>query len=224
MITVIIGHGRSPEGQGWGPRIDSADCVVRMWDWDWQDPRDYGTRYDFGLFELHPSLMPRFRAHNKRTPSIGWLASFLRWTIGGYRPVTMKSLPSRTEVISQARWCALGASLGGVGATGGLRLTRGTIAACWALERLQSSSELVLVGFDNVLAGKTMPIDAAFSPRYQQALGRMAFANYRPNVSKTGNHDLVVERKILDHIAERSGVVLRFAQEVWNDDLEAATA
>jgi hypothetical protein len=77
VLTAVIGHGRSPEGRGWAPRIDACDVVVRMWDWHWQSA-DYGTKYDYGLFEVHWTILQNFQAHNQRTPAMGWIASDIR--------------------------------------------------------------------------------------------------------------------------------------------------
>lgn len=46
-MIVIIGHGESPLGKGWGPEIDRHE-VVRLKNWqDWQNPADYGSRLDY---------------------------------------------------------------------------------------------------------------------------------------------------------------------------------
>jgi len=73
--TAIIGHGKTVEGRGWGPMINAQACVVRMWDCQWQTEVDYGSRYDYGLIEVHKGVMDKFWAHNARQPAIGWIAS-----------------------------------------------------------------------------------------------------------------------------------------------------
>ena len=44
--VVIIGHGASPKGCGWGARIDEH-IVIRMKDPSWQSKEDYGKRTDY---------------------------------------------------------------------------------------------------------------------------------------------------------------------------------
>src|SRR5690348_13506325 len=46
MTTLIIGHGASPKGKGWGSGIDEH-TVVRLKNPSWQNKEDYGTRCDY---------------------------------------------------------------------------------------------------------------------------------------------------------------------------------
>lgn len=205
---AIIGHGRSPEGRGWGPRIDAC-TVLRMWDWSrWQAPADYGVSYDYGFFEAHPQMMATFYENLQCDPSIGWVASALG-------EVEKCVLPPRTEIVRQEPWNEIGKALGGVGATGRLQFTRGTIAACWAIERAETGEEIVLVGFDNIRAGQELQINQAFSPAYRKNPGTFSFAGYRGGVTKNGNHDFAVEKPVLEYLAAQRGVKLSFAQDVW---------
>lgn len=207
MRVAIIGHGRSPEGKSWGPLIDEC-VVVRMWDHAWQDPADYGDRYDYGLFEVHPSMMPTFHENNVRQPSIGWVGSVLS------RPDRCR-LPDRTELINQADWNALGKEMGGIGATGNLQFTRGTIAACWAIERLEAEA-VVLVGFDNIEAGVTLDMEDAFSPAYRANPGTFPFDRYKGGETKHGNHDFTIELPVMRHLADKHGVDLVTAAQIWS--------
>ncbi len=179
-----------------------------MWDWTWQAPEDYGTRYDFGFFEVHPSMMQAFYQHRKRMPAKGWVASLLR-------PTDPKLIPADTELIDQVKWTTIGASWGGVGATGNLQFTRGTIAACWAIEKANRGDEVILVGYDNILIGKALPLNEAFAPIYQRNPGSFPCDQYKGNVTKDGNHDYRIERPVLEHIAAERGVTIRFAQKIW---------
>lgn len=208
MRTAIIGHGRSPERKAWGPRVNLCDRVVRMWDWDWQDPVDYGSRYDYGLIELHRLVMRRFLKHNQRTPEQGWIASkFPDWT--GARP-------RNSVVVDQHRWLDTeGMAIGGRGETGRWELTRGGVAACWVLERSTAGDEVVLVGCDNLMLGITLPADEAFCAKYQASPAFWGVHDYAAGVTKSGNHDFPAERSLLEHMASRRGVALRFAQNVW---------
>lgn len=207
MRVAIIGHGRSPEGKGWGPRIDEC-VVVRMWDHAWQDPTDYGSRYDYGLFEVHPAMMAAFHGNNRREPSIGWVGSVLG------RPDKCR-LPDRTELIDQAPWNEIGRGLGGVGATGNLQFTRGTIATCWAIERLEPEA-VILVGFDNIEAGVTLDMEQAFSPVYRSNPGTFSFDRYRGGETKHWNHDFAIEMPVMRLMADQNGVDLVAAGQIWS--------
>lgn len=205
-LAVVVGHGRSPEGKGWGPRIDAARCVIRMWDWGWQDAADYGTRYDYGVIEIGTGLIEKAMKHKRSDPAKGWIASLLHG-----KP---SRLPPNSEIVDQKRWNDIGRRLGGAGATGRLQFTRGTIATCWAIEQ-ERWSEIVLVGFDVILAGKTLGTEKDFSPAYRKNPGTFSFSGWRANTSKFGNHDFKVERKVIATLAEEHGVRVNFAQEVW---------
>lgn len=209
MATIaIIGHGRSPEGKLWGRLIDQCDTVIRMWDCAWQDALDYGTKYDVGLLEAHPQMMKTFQQNNRRKPARGWVASIL------HQPDRC-DLPKGTELVDQAPWNALGQKLGGLGATGRLQFTRGTIATCWAIERARRGSTIVLVGFDNIAAGKTLDIEQAFSPTYRRNPGTFSFSSYKGGVSKAGNHDFAIELPVMQHLARRHRVRLVAAGDIW---------
>lgn len=216
MQVVVVGHGRTPEGREWGDMINAADVVVRMWDWAWQEPRDYGTKYDIGLIEAHPSYLREFYAHNHASPDEYWIASIVQpgrsdWTA---------ELPENTEVFDQLAWVSVGLAMGGCGKTGRLRYTRGTLAALWAIENL-GPKELVLVGFDSVHLGYAQPTPEAFSDAYRNNPGTFTFKPYTEQVSadgtttKHGNHDYAIERPVMEHFANASRTNLVFAQDAW---------
>ena len=71
---AVVGHGLTPKGKGWGYNIDRSDVVVRMWNYHWQTPKDYGRKYDYGMFEISKTELARFNRHNVRFPGLGWLA------------------------------------------------------------------------------------------------------------------------------------------------------
>ena len=210
MTAVVIGHGRSPEGSYWGSRIDSCQTVVRMWDWTWQNPVDYGEKYDYGLFVLTPKGLRIFTDFNRGTPSRGWLAYFGKPTSG--------VLPNgvRTEIVDTTRWCDICRGMGGAGLTGSLTLTRGCAAAAWAIEHYK---RVVLVGFDNVRCGVNRPIEQSFNPEYCS----LYMSRFKPDTtkvypigsSKTATHDMAVEWSLLCHLAELNRVELLLANEVW---------
>lgn len=203
MTTVVIGHGRTPGGKGWGPKIDEC-LVVRLWDNHWQDPTDYGTRYDYGYMELSPKQFSRLKFYNQRTPDIGW--------IGGLLKRSNYDLPPKTQVILTGEWTERGRRLGGVGETGKLKLTRGVQAACWAIS--QRPDAVVLVGFDNVYTGEALTPEAGFPDAYR-ILPSTSWKNYKGGGTKYHNHDYIVEGKILQTLADDSGVILHHAQDIW---------
>lgn len=211
MTTVVIGHGRSPEGRWWGNKIDSCQTVIRMWDWLWQDEIDYGSKYDFGLFVLTPKGLSIFNQHNKMYPRRAWLAYFGKPTTG--------SLPNGAPVlmVDTTSWCEQAMQMGGCGLTGRLTLTRGCAAAAWAIAN--QKGPVVLVGFDNVRYGINRPIEQSFNPKYWQ----LYMDRFKPDTtkvypiggSKTNTHDMAVEFKLLSKLAWENQVELQFAEDVW---------
>jgi len=208
MLVAVIGHGKSPEGRGWGHWIDACDCVVRMWDCHWQHPDDYGRRYDFGLFEAHPTLMPDFYKHRQRFPSLGWVASRLS--------KARVQLPEGTQLVDQQPWNDMARKMGGHSATGTIQFTRGTVATCWVLESLAVAGDsIVLVGFDNVHKGRTLSIEEGFSETYRKAPSSFSFRGYKADVRTYGNHDFGIEGPLLFAMARKRGVGIGFAQDIW---------
>lgn len=211
MITAVIGHGRSPEGRGWGSLIDAAHRVVRMWNWHWQAEADYGRRYDWGLMEVHKATVRDWRAHNQRQPGDGWIASLLM----RYRDME-KDLPRSARLVDQQRWLEMRRPQDrGCGETGRWQLTRGGIAACWSIMNAEAGDRIILVGFDVIRAGIAMAPDEAFSPDYQQSAGFWGLDGFKEGATKEGNHDYPAERRLIEFLAERSGVGLAFAQDCW---------
>lgn len=209
MRVAIIGHGRSPEGRGWGSRIDACNLVVRMWDCHWQKSPDHGSRYDYGFLEAQPQLVRKFYEHRRRAPHFGFVASALTGALDC-------KLPEGTTLVHQRRWNDIGRSFGGIGATGRLQFTRGTIAACWAIEALcHVGSSLLLVGFDNVHQGRALPIEEGFSESYRAAESTFTFRGYTEGAIRYGNHDFACEGPTLEWLCEKHGVQLEFAQDLW---------
>lgn len=212
MTIAVIGHGRSPEGQRWGSRIDSCCTVVRMWDWQpWQKSTDHGEKYDYGLFVLTPKGLSVFNDHNKATPCRGWLAYM-------GKPVTGK-LPDKTLLVDPTPWVEEAQAMGGAGLSGRLTLTRGCVAAAWAITLAPKAEPVVLVGFDNVRAGTNKPVEESFSPEYWR-LFNDRFASkmdkaYPTGQPKTATHDMAVEPHLLAKLAGERGVDLWYAQERW---------
>lgn len=212
MTIAVIGHGRSPEGKRWAKHIDACTTVVRMWDWQWQHPADYGTKYDYGLFVLTPKGLSIFMQHNKQVPARGWLAY-------NGKPVPGK-LPGGVpvELLDNPRWHKEIKSTGGAGESGEFSLTRGGAAALWAIEN-RSGDDVVLVGFDNVCLGVNQSIEDSFNPAYW----KLYMDRFKPEVekvyplgtSKTATHDLLAEKQYILGAAIRCDVKVLLAQHVW---------
>jgi hypothetical protein len=207
LTIAVIGHGRSPEGKYWGRKIDDCETVVRMWDWHWQQPDDYGEQYDYGVVALLRTSIVAFLNNNEREPKIEWLG-YLRG------PVDMKLLPDM-RIIDQ-RYRDEAVRLGG---KPNFNLTRGCAAACWALNQAEAGEDVVLVGFDNLRAGVCLETSKAFSAEYQRHYDRL-HPNWRHNMyfpgSKIcGSHDMTIERPLLETLAKRWDINLRFAEDIW---------
>ncbi len=188
---------------------------MRMWNWGWQASADYGCRFSIGILEVHPKIIKQWRAHGGTAePDEAWVASILIAPRSTY-----DSLPKRCITVDQKyRWIeqeGRARGIHGMGETGQWELTRGGIAACWAMENTAPGGEVILVGFDNIAAGIALPPDAAFAPVYQEHPGFWGMDGYKAGVSKEGNHDYVAELALLRGMAARLGVKLRFAGEVW---------
>jgi hypothetical protein len=167
------------------------------------------------MMELSPSLMVAFTRYNQKVPRLGWIASALH-------RADKCMPPPNTEVVSQERWTDLGQKLGGLGATGKLEFTRGTIAACWALEYAQSGDTVLLIGFDNVRAGKALPVKQGFSDVYLAQPSTLTFRGYKENAVKYGHHDFSIEYTVMEELAKYHGVKLAFADDVWQHERRAA--
>jgi len=206
---AVIGHGKSPVGKRWGHHIDAYDTVVRMWDWHWQDAEDYGSKYDYGFFEAHSSVLPLFLKSNKRTPSQNWIGSL--WNIKSFVDLP-KNVPKGSILFDPAPYAKKATRMGACGTKKELTLTRGTIAALWAIH---NATSVTLVGFDNVVAKLCLPINDGFPQAYIHEPTTFTFLGYAPGQQRHGGHDFGFERALLEHVASDRDVELVFSQEVW---------
>lgn len=183
-----------------------------MWNWTWQDPRDYGERYDYGLLETHRRVIRQWREHNQAQPERGWLASKLFCNLAD-----LKALPPGCVIIDQRQWIEHeGKACHGCGETGVWELTRGGVAACWAITHAPHGSTIVLVGFDVIRAGIALPVEDAFSRVYMDDPAFWGMGAYKVGKTKEGNHDYPAERRLLELLAARRGACrLVFAQDEW---------
>lgn len=187
-----------------------------MWNCHWQDSIDYGEKYNWGLIETHKKIMAQWRDCKEqdvlRVPIDGYIGSIL----DRYRNMA-RELPEKTMLIQQEQWLRQqGRAIRGCGETGIWQLTRGGIAVAWVLSQATVGATVVLVGFDIIRAGVALPVEAAFSPKYQASPGFWGIDGYTPGATKEGNHDYVAERRLLELIAaHKGGVRLVFAEDEW---------
>jgi hypothetical protein len=182
-----------------------------MWNWHWQKPEDYGTRYDVGLIEVHKTTIRDWREHNQRQPAQGWIGSLL----GRYRGM-ISELPPAARVINQEIYTRQPRKQDwGCGETGVWQLTRGGVAACWAISQSKEGSSVVLVGFDIIRGGIALPVEDAFSAEYQSSAGFWGIGIYEAGKTKEGNHDYPAECRLYEFLAARHSINLSFAQDIW---------
>lgn len=178
-LAIVVGHGPSPAGRGWGERIDSAEIVIRMSNCSWQDPVDYGERYDYGLLGLlnkHGKLIER--EPDPRQPDEAWVTYDWMRALAPKEWRGVPCLPSCADTL--------------VKMVGGrrepdFRLTKGCAAACWTIVHIAPVS-LALIGCDMLLDGRpTQPINP---PQYPWS--RSARRRY---------HDHAAETKLIRRLA-----------------------
>lgn len=173
-MICIIGHGPSPVGRGWGPRID-AQTVVRMHDWAHQPAEDYGSRCDHAV--LPGPWLDRALGQLGRAPICAWWI----YMLPGRRPripipATVLGVPTRAiEVAIEMDAPAP---------------TRGLCAAAMSAATFPEE-EIVLVGFDTLRAGAATQYPDWYGMKIgEDRIGRSA--NHR--------HDFAAERAALAHL------------------------
>lgn len=206
---IVVGHGVTPMGQGWGHKIDSSYVVMRMWNWHWQNVKDFGQRFDYGFYEISPTEMVRFHRHCVYTPSQHWVGSWLEAYEG--------ELPRGTRIINPSRWELAAVDMGGHGANGKrLRLTRGVRAALWLITQvMRKEDQLVLVGFDNVRASMGLPVEQAFPKDYLTCPAMFPLRDYVGGTPQYRSHDYTIEGPLLKKFAELNKVKVVHAQDIW---------
>lgn len=191
--AVIIGSGPSPLLRSWGKRIDKHEAVIRFTEQLYYEPADYGEKFTYGFYQVAPKFVRQLeRDPPTIEPDLGWIASYLKgpsYTFGFTR-----------AVIEQTRWVATAKRLMLEDDTRRreLRLTRGCVAACWAIESCERGGSVALVGFDFVRQG------------YCQGgkFGEEPTAFWR-------KHNFAIERPLLMYLAEQNNVDVLFAQDEW---------
>jgi len=73
-----------------------------MWNNHWQDEADYGTRYDYGFYEISTTEMKRFRRYNRNTPTKGWVATKLHSNKA--HKLYQGELEPNTEIVDGSVW------------------------------------------------------------------------------------------------------------------------
>lgn len=188
MRVAVIGHGPSPTGRGWGKKIDACDAVIRMWECGWQRAEDYGTRYDYGVFNLAATADGRRAVQSVRDhpqPRCEWWL----YRSGACRlPMGLFDVPALDMPIS-----GLVKELAEIGAC---TITPGKIAtpsrgfaAIAMARRTWPAAMIVLVGFDSLVSGR-IPADE-YAPDFRAGLP--AWIDWRNDGARTYAHDFSAE-------------------------------
>jgi len=144
-VLVVIGHGASPDGKGWGVEIDKHP-VVRMHDSFWQEPSDWGARCDYTV--LPGPWGPKIYTMPTRTPNRAWMLYTLPMQRKGWKiRKAMAGRPIVPQRISDE--CRSIYSEGFVP-------TRGLCAIIMA-HKVLKATDIMLIGFDSILSGVTKP-------------------------------------------------------------------
>lgn len=211
--VIVVGHGPSPAGKGWGARIDRADRVIRMFDCGWQDPADYGARYDIGVMTLRKRQAAWFAREAVRRPTEWWA-----YDQDGHGVAISTPEPQTPVDVAAAQ--AEAVRQGGMGTGGFLTLTRGAAAACFAASQF-APRRLVLVGFDEVRARGFMsgPYPAAclqqIARRPDSRLIRRRMEARKPGDTRSAGHDLGVESAVIRWACAHAGTALNWAEDVF---------
>lgn len=208
--AAIIGHGRSPEDKGWGKQIDQCDYVLRLWDWTWQPPIDYGSRFDIGMYEIAAPHMKQFMTYNDANPTLHWIAVIIKHN-SYFGP-----LVAGTDLFDISYWEEMGKIMGAEGGCkpGVFRFQRGAVLACYAMVKLPIT-RCILVGHDNTRAREAMSIEEGHNPIYVDSPVCLSFRDYEPGLTKYGHHDYAMEGEVLSKIAHERSIELVHAQDIW---------
>lgn len=141
----VIGHGQSPLGKGWGPRIDEY-LVIRLKNPSWQKKEDYGTRVDYmcSSTETLPVMLDY-----KQVPK----AYFAQPKKGEWNATTEANFRSRAQApltIPLQLFLTWNAIFKTYGREDVRNFSLGMFAILCACEFLKAE-EIRLVGFDNML-------------------------------------------------------------------------
>lgn len=182
-----------------------------MWNWHWQRRRDYGNHYHWGIVEAHSKVVSQWAEHNLFTPNDGWICSLLSTERDLY-----SHYPEGTIALDQREFFhEFPDHMWGCGETGGWQLTRGGVAACWAIRTASEGESIILLGFDTIKAGIAPEVEQAFSPKYMESAGFFGIGSFAPGKTKEGNHDYAAEARLIGWMAGQAGVKVHFAQDVW---------
>jgi hypothetical protein len=198
--VAIIGHGPSPEGRGWGYKIDQMP-VVRMHNHLWQYPRDYGTRLDYVVIPGPWGNLPYKEMDHNPPPACGYLlytlpnqrSKFVHPEEFKDRTIAKFKMDNETKTIFEA----------------GFVPTRGFCGVIMAMRHLKPE-EIVLVGFDSIVAG----VQTEYHP---SAPGKEELKPEHVGTAITENeaHHYGVEAHCIKEWAAENGVKLTVAEQAW---------
>lgn len=189
-VCVIIGHGTSPKGKGWGSRIDE-NIVVRLKDPSWylEHRDDYGKRTDYmaASTETLPVMLDC-----KAVPIEYWGQP----KRGKWSPVTEAKFrerakaPLRIHLDVHEHWNPLFRSLTGTTQAECPNHSLGMAAITYVCELLKPETVL-LVGFDNMLKPNQLEYHKANRGRHPS------------------RHDWFAEHNMLERVAKHYNVTIK---------------
>ena len=152
---VIIGHGTSPKGKGWGSLIDEH-TVIRLKDPSWQKVEDYGNRCDYMCASTETmQIMQQYRTRPKEFWAQPKRGTWNPTTEAAFRSKTKIPLLIPIEIYKP--WLAKFVSLRKED-TPNPSLGLSTIIFAAALLKPET---ILLVGFDNLLNPDLLDYDKA---------------------------------------------------------------
>jgi hypothetical protein len=206
--VVVIGSGVA----------DTVRCavddhtVVRMWDWDWQPPDRYGSRFDYGLITTTQDTKDAVRL-----PTKAWF----------FYNVPHEPLISVLNGIDVIAWdhapCFRRAIALGARSTNGkaVKFTRGFAAVAATLTFLRPK-RVVVIGMGILCNGVT-------GSRYYDSAALPYYVNHYPNMAKVnpqwaaneltaglvreGPHDFSTEAVLIRELAAETGALLIWEPE-----------
>lgn len=205
MRIAIVGHGVSTVGRGWGWAIDMLP-VVRMHNWHWQDPIDYGARCDYAL--IWGPWLWRDAKQIQRLPTSGFMVAALPRQILGRLTKRCDPPPYQSALFGVPVLQNTAAMRDFCERLPDCCPTRGAAAIVLAHATL-GAREIVLVGMDSLVEGRLTPYPQA----YAAVTGVQHGEGGPPGADKW--HNFAAERDALKAWAADAGVALIPAGEIW---------
>lgn len=129
--VCVVGHGPSMVGKGLGEVIDKHNVVIRMVEWGWQNPIDYGDKYNIGIYCQGPSK--EMIGKEPKLPS----QAYWKYLVNGNTGKDHLDITNSVNLRSNLK----------------RKISRGTAAFICAYDLLESK-QITLAGFDAVRQGQ----------------------------------------------------------------------